>query len=870
MFLQINQNPGSEVSVLQSGLLQQNWHWILGTFVCIFVIWRLFTRKRKRPNTPSNLDISSKAINYSNSKTSITSEQEKTTGDVKMDGDDKDEYTEYQNYLESQQKNYADSNRSKLEKLSESADKHSFSIGVSGKSKQNEPEDVKKVLVQDLNSEHTTQRVRPAVIETITVVSQPTKENAGVHFIGYDPRSLEVHVQQLNFPYLVLPQPNSIVTFPQKGRIGRQGYKDADFHKYLSTTFGEYFNVDDCMLISANSGAMYSPDIALMDTTDTLNLMIDIEIDEPYEGTNDVEKRKAIHYKGCDDMRDSIYSNNGWIVIRFAEIQVHQNPAGCCRYIADVISKIKPEFVIPDSLKNTGAIRPTLRWTKEEAEILSKKREREKYLGIDSFGVTPESRVICVTKPTEEDKPIEGVQKSLSGDMDSQPVIPVFLTPKKNIDSVNVTEAKSKPTSITANESLHENVKNTHETTYETLTIGNQIWMVDNLNVSCYRDGTQIPEVTDEKEWQKFGEEGKGCWCYCDNNRDNRKKDVKLYNWHALNNIKGVAPEGWRIPTKDDFEKLSISFRQMLSMSNNATNFFGWYYQAERNSNGVFNIFRQGVGNRGCIMGNWWSASQSDSESPYYCSILYSGEKYGHYEYLRIENGIKGTGMAIRCVKDIEYATSKLNQKYSAVDKIITSQEKYESIKIGTQEWMVKNLDINHYSDGTPIREAKTNEEWLRYDAEKIGCWSYYNNNSKAYTKYGKLYNWHAVNSRLGLAPKGWHIPTKEEYISLLKSLSPIDNESAIKKLKSTIGWQEGCCGTNESGWSGLGGGYRYCLGAFKLIDETGYWWVDSEVSSAFACSFYLPAYVDFDAFYGAFTNKLHGDGCSVRCIKDY
>lgn len=429
MFLEINQNPESQVSFLQSGFLQQNWQWILGTFVCIFVIWRLFTRKVKRVNKSSNLDISSKGINYSSSKTSITSEQAETTGYINVDEDDKDEYTEYQNYLESKQKIHDDTTGNKSGNPSKSADQHPSPNEVSDKSKQNEPEVAKKVLVQDLNPERTTQQVRTAVIETTTIVSQPTLEYAGFHFIGYDPRRLQGHVQQLDFPYLVLPEPNSIITIPRKGRIGRQGYKDADFHKYLSTTFGQNFEVDDSMQISVNSRAIYSPDIAVIDTTDTLNLFIDIEIDEPYEGTNDVEKRKAIHYQGSDDVRDSIYSNNGWIVIRFAEIQVHQNPTGCCRYIADLISKIKPEFVIPDSLKNAGAIRLIQRWTKEEAEIFSKNRKREKYLGIDSFGVVPETKVVFVTKPTEEVKLIETVPNFPSSKRELQPDKTVASTP---------------------------------------------------------------------------------------------------------------------------------------------------------------------------------------------------------------------------------------------------------------------------------------------------------------------------------------------------------------------------------------------------------------------------------------------------------
>ena len=109
-----------------------------------------------------------------------------------------------------------------------------------------------------------------------------------------------------------------------------------------------------------------------------LNIFLDIEIDEPYEGINDVNIRKATHFQFADINRNNEFKNRGWIVIRFAEIQIHQNPNGCCRFIADVIKSIYPQFTIPHDLLSIKRIEPVQQWTKDIALTWSKQRYREK------------------------------------------------------------------------------------------------------------------------------------------------------------------------------------------------------------------------------------------------------------------------------------------------------------------------------------------------------------------------------------------------------------------------------------------------------------------------------------------------------------
>lgn len=88
---------------------------------------------------------------------------------------------------------------------------------------------------------------------------------------------------------------------------------------------------------------------------------------------------------------------------------------------------------------------------------------------------------------------------------------------------------------------------------YNIVQIGTQIWTKENLNVSKYKNGDPIQQVTDPYTWQSLNT---GAWCYYANNTANGTVYGKLYNWHAINDPRGLAPEGWHIPTDDDWTLL--------------------------------------------------------------------------------------------------------------------------------------------------------------------------------------------------------------------------------------------------------------------------------------------------------------------------
>ena len=227
----------------------------------------------------------------------------------------------------------------------------------------------------------------------------------------------------------------------------------------------------------------------------------------------------------------------------------------------------------------------------------------------------------------------------------------------------------------------------------------------------------------------------------------------------------------------------------------------------------------------------------------------------------------------------------------------VVSKGPFKSGTIGTQVWMTKNLDVSIFRNGDVIPQASSDEAWKAAGENKQPAWCYYDNDPKNGAKYGKLYNWYAVNDPRGLAPEGYHIPTDAEWTVLTDYLG--GESIAGKKMKATSGWADGtkicpkCAawneeyrrknschtckdtreikdpgsgnGTNTSGFSGLPGGYRYNNGSFGYQGLNGYWWSASEDDTDFAYFRYL---LHFDGLLDR-SNYFKGGGFSVRCLRD-
>lgn len=195
-----------------------------------------------------------------------------------------------------------------------------------------------------------------------------------------------------------------------------------------------------------------------------------------------------------------------------------------------------------------------------------------------------------------------------------------------------------------------------------------------------------------------------------------------------------------------------------------------------------------------------------------------------------------------------------------------------KGIKIGNQNWQIRNLDVSTFRNGDEIPQAKSLDELLLI-GETNPSWCYYNFDPANGEKYGKLYNWYTVNDSRGLCPSGWHVPSNNEWITLIDFLG--GDSIAGTKMKTTGDWKNGN-GTNTSGFAGLpsgAGGYR--KGGedlfFNFIGNNGAWWssakVDAEKDNTQKTAWIFV--LSFDNTKVDMVQNYKARRVSVRCIRD-
>jgi uncharacterized protein (TIGR02145 family) len=142
---------------------------------------------------------------------------------------------------------------------------------------------------------------------------------------------------------------------------------------------------------------------------------------------------------------------------------------------------------------------------------------------------------------------------------------------------------------------------------------------------------------------------------------------------------------------------------------------------------------------------------------------------------------------------------------------------KLGEVKIGNQVWAATNLDVVVFRNGDTIPEIRSAEEWKKAGEEGRPAWCYYENDGEKWRKFGRMYNWHAVNDPRGLCPEGWHVPSNEEWITLETYYGIPD---VGFRLKSSEGWNANGNGDNTSKLFILPGGYRSRDGNFTGAGE--------------------------------------------------
>jgi uncharacterized protein (TIGR02145 family) len=236
---------------------------------------------------------------------------------------------------------------------------------------------------------------------------------------------------------------------------------------------------------------------------------------------------------------------------------------------------------------------------------------------------------------------------------------------------------------------------------------------------------------------------------------------------------------------------------------------------------------------------------------------------------------ISGTAIQF-VVSGIRGINKHIGEKLKAIELIIATalfaplfsswSQTDHIVEIGEQEWMIENLNVRVFRNGDPIPEAQTNATWEKAGDEGQPAWCYYGMDSTYEDKYGKLYNWYAVNDPRGIAPQGWHVPSNYEWQTLIDYLGGESVAGGKMKESGITYWKSPNTGaTNKSGFAALAGGLRYSDGEFNDLGDDAYFWSSTEYSSDYAWYRILGYY--FSNVYRNYYDKQHG--FSVRCIRD-
>ena len=199
------------------------------------------------------------------------------------------------------------------------------------------------------------------------------------------------------------------------------------------------------------------------------------------------------------------------------------------------------------------------------------------------------------------------------------------------------------------------------------IAIGTQIWQSKNLDVTTYRDGTPIPQVTDPTAWVNLTT---GAWCYYNNTTANGTIYGKLYNWYAVAGIhdtdpntpnKVLAPQGWHVPSDAEWTTLttflggvSVEGGKMKSIGTIQAGSGLWQSPSTASTNE--SSFSGHPGGRRVhnfsdidIEGHWWSSSAGegqDSMGAWNLTLYYDRAIAARPMH------IKWAGLSVRCLRD--------------------------------------------------------------------------------------------------------------------------------------------------------------------------------------------------------------------------
>lgn len=320
---------------------------------------------------------------------------------------------------------------------------------------------------------------------------------------------------------------------------------------------------------------------------------------------------------------------------------------------------------------------------------------------------------------------------------------------------------------------------------YNTVVIGSQEWISENLKTTTFCNGEPIET---------------SLYSIYDNEESNLIYG-RLYRRSVITDSRNVCPCEFHVPSEAEWVELidylggplvageKLKSPQLWNAPNTGTT----------NSSG-FSAFPGGIKSHGFsgseelfqLLGNegWFWSTTSDQISNYTLMLYRSAA----YAYMMFIGAIQQ--QSIRCVKNNSSISSNVLPCPGTPVVRDNSDYTYPTVQIGTQCWMRENLKTRTLNNGMVIPQANTDQEWGT--SVGMGHWCYYRFSTDEMENYvnGKLYNYSCVASG-SLCPAGWHVPTMEDVIVLTNYVG-----GDAGKLKSLGRWFLPNTGaTNETGF---------------------------------------------------------------------
>ena len=380
----------------------------------------------------------------------------------------------------------------------------------------------------------------------------------------------------------------------------------------------------------------------------------------------------------------------------------------------------------------------------------------------------------------------------------------------------------------------------------QTVHIGDQVWMVNNVNV-------KVP----------------GSYCY-DDKEENCERFGRLYTWNALKEAKGVCPNGWHIPTSLDFYRLNIYLKDIDDAVGVGTNLRareGWFESdlALLGENGFgFTALATGVRDSvdstvtysgiGSFTG-FWSTGDGDSLRAIAWNLPNDNDDFV------MDSSLKARALPVRCLMnppddDEIYDSTSIHDK--------RDDNKYKTLAVGEDVWMAENLRF-----AAPGSYC--------YEDKDIRC-----------RNYGRLYPWYVamrlpedfiensldsvsqgavIAEHQGICPEGWHIPRQEEWMRL-GQFAINKRKGLAAALKSREGWAQGSVtkNNNASGFNALAAGARFSSdGEFAELGSSAYFWAAEGGGGMGAVYWHVVS--GNDEFKSE--EEFEGNAFSLRCVKN-